>query len=258
MTTKNPVLHGKFATWLLKQVQLANIDKRTFYDIIRITKDGVYPEGADMSDVKNFHDAQQAQADGIAALNLPPMEAINRSLDGKDARLDRAVGREAEPTRAGQLYTLGHTSLTNLQGVLPALVTMAKLAIQVTKQDFGITDGVRTIEEQAAMVKRGVSRTMQSKHLRQPDGFSHAIDATPFVNGKPTWDWQYIYFVATAMDQAARSIGIAEKIRWGGAWDRRLSDFNSDPDIFRAAVLEYRDRHPGKDFLDGPHYEWAE
>src|SRR3546814_4384546 len=60
-----------------------------------------------------------------------------------------------------------------------------------------------------------------------------------------------IYPIAFAMDQAATELGLASKIRWGGAWDRVLSDFGGSIDSYREECEAYAKRHPGKDFLDG-------
>ena len=45
--------------------------------------------------------------------------------------------------------------------------------------DFAVDEGVRTVARQAALVKDGLTQTMQSKHLIQPDGFGHAVDLSP-------------------------------------------------------------------------------
>jgi len=57
------------------------------------------------------------------------------------------------------------------------------------------------------------------------------------------------------MDQAATELGIAHLITWGGAWDRKLSDFGGNERAYQAEVEAYKIRHPGKDFIDGPHFE---
>jgi peptidoglycan L-alanyl-D-glutamate endopeptidase CwlK len=46
-------------------------------------------------------------------------------------------------------------------------------------------------------------------------------------------------------------------LTWGGVWDRRLNDLPADADGIEAAVKAYCARHPGPDFIDGPHYELA-
>ena len=42
-------------------------------------------------------------------------------------------------------------------------------AIQITTQDFRVQAGLRTPERQAALVARGASRTMHSRHLTWQD-----------------------------------------------------------------------------------------
>lgn len=147
-------------------------------------------------------------------------------------------------------YALGAKSLDHLAGVHPDLARVVKRAIQLTTQDFGVHEGLRSAATQAEYFSRGVTKTMNSKHLKQPDGFSHAVDLVPYINGTLRWEWPLIYPVANAMRQAAAECLVA--IRWGGVWDKRLSEL---PSGLEGAVHAYSDRHPGPDFLDGPHYE---
>ncbi len=124
-------------------------------------------------------------------------------------------------------YKLSAASEAKLAGVHPDLVKVVRRAIGITANDFIVTEGLRTKEQQAEYVKKGVSKTMNSKHLPQPDGHSHAVDLAPLVNGKPSWDWGKPYDdVSGAMKRAAAELGV--KIQWGGDW---------------------------KSFKDGPHYE---
>src|SRR3546814_10917995 len=81
---------------------------------------------------------------------------------------------------------------------------------------------------------------MKSKHL---DGL--AVDLVPW-GGKPVWEWDRIYPIAFAMDQAATELGLASKIRWGGAWDRVLSDIGGSIDSYREECEAYAKRHPGR------------
>lgn len=154
-------------------------------------------------------------------------------------------------------FILGSKSLRELQGVHPDLVDCVKLAIQYSTIDFTVYDGLRTPEEQALNVKRGASKTMNSKHIRQGDGYGHAVDLVPIIGGVPRWDWDGCYQICVAMDKAASTIGIAGQITWGGVWDRTLADFAGDAKAIKRVVDEYCARHPGKDFIDGPHYQIA-
>ncbi len=150
-------------------------------------------------------------------------------------------------------YTFGAKSEKNLEGVIPSLVTLARRALELTDQDFGIVDGVREQAEQAALVAAGASRTMHSKHRRQDDGFGHAIDAAPYIAGRTRYDMNACCHVAAAMREAAIEQGLA--VTWGGVWDRDLRSLPAGADGMRRAVAEYEVRHPGRDFIDGPHFQ---
>lgn len=148
-------------------------------------------------------------------------------------------------------FKFGATSEKELIGVKAELVACTRRALELSTQDFMVFDGIRSIEEQRRHVANGASKTMKSKHL---DGL--AVDLVPYVD-KPTWDWKLIYPIAYAMDQAATELGIAGNIRWGGAWDRTLADFGGSLEMYKRECELYAIRHEGKDFLDGPHFEWV-
>ena len=57
-------------------------------------------------------------------------------------------------------YKLGTRSLQNLSGVHPDLVAVVKRAITITEQDFTVIEGVRNINRQRELVKKGASTTM--------------------------------------------------------------------------------------------------
>lgn len=153
-------------------------------------------------------------------------------------------------------FALGDKSKANLVGVHPDLVKVVELAITLSEQDFTVYEGLRTRAQQQKYVARGVSRTMDSYHMVQPDGWGHAVDLVPIIGGVPKWDWNGCYLIAWAMDRAATQLGCAHMITWGGAWDRNLSDFGGDRAAYEAEVKAYASRHQGKDFLDGPHFQW--
>lgn len=152
-------------------------------------------------------------------------------------------------------FKFGAKSTAEMAGVHPVLKAVFELALSVSTTDWMLYDGLRTEDEQRNYVNRGVSKTMASKHRRQADGFSHAGDAVPVVKTLPKWDWQLIFPIVAAVDWAATQLGVADKIRWGGAWDRTLADFGGAPEAYAEEIEKYASRHPGKDFLDGPHFE---
>ena len=73
------------------------------------------------------------------------------------------------------------------------------------------------------------------------------------AGGMLRWEWPLIYPIAVAMRAAANKLNVA--IRWGGIWDKRLNDLPGDIESIKREVAAYCVRHPGPDFLDGPHYE---
>lgn len=152
-------------------------------------------------------------------------------------------------------FSLSARSRAELKGVHPDLVAVVQRAIVLSAQDFTVHDGVRTLEQQKALVRAGASKTLNSRHLVRRDGFGHAVDLVPWIGGKPRWEWKPLYLIAVAVRRAAVEQGVS--LTWGGVWDRRLADLPETPTGIEAAVKAYCIRHPGPDFLDGPHFELA-
>lgn len=114
---------------------------------------------------------------------------------------------------------LNRSSISKLKGVHPDLVRVVNRCAKDWKDTtftFGITCGVRTLEEQRLLVKKGASRTLRSRHIPAKNGYSHAVDVVAFLNGKVRWDWPLYDKIAKAMKAAAK----AEKVplEWGGDW----------------------------------------
>lgn len=155
------------------------------------------------------------------------------------------------------MFSLGQKSLSELRSVHPRLVQCVQLAIQRSVVDFGVHDGLRTPQEQREYLRTGTSTTVNSKHLPQRDGYGHAVDLVPYINGKLRWEWEPIYRIAAAMCSAARELQLP--LRWGGVWDRRFpQDFAGSVGDMRFQVEDYvaRRKAAGKRaFIDGPHFE---
>jgi peptidoglycan L-alanyl-D-glutamate endopeptidase CwlK len=152
---------------------------------------------------------------------------------------------------------LGLRSRLELRGVHPRLVAVVQDAISITDQDFRVMDGLRDIEEQKELVARGASQTLRSKHLAQPDGYGHAVDLVPVVNGVPRWEWPLIYPVARAMLIAATRNNVP--LTWGGVWDRPF--LSLAPAALELEVENYVARRKAlglRAFIDGPHYQIGE
>lgn len=145
-------------------------------------------------------------------------------------------------------FKLSRRSLERMQGVHPDLVKVVLLAIQLTDADFGVTEGVRTIEKQREYFAKGASQTMNSRHIT-----GHAVDLVAYVGREVRWDWPLFHKIAAAMKQAASALGV--QIVWGGVWDREMSDLTEDMDSETAAYVARRKVLGKKAFIDGPHFE---
>lgn len=154
---------------------------------------------------------------------------------------------------------LDQLSESRLDGVHISLVRIIRRAAELTRQPFVVEQGLRNAAEEAIHIAQGTSHTMLSKHLLQNDGFGHAADLVPLVQGHSLWSipaamqWNFIYPVALAMRLAAGEGTV--QLRWGGVWDRTLNLLPADLQGLRNSVSNYCIRHEGPDFLDGPHFE---
>lgn len=151
-------------------------------------------------------------------------------------------------------FQLSSRSRARLEGVHPELVKVVCRAIEITDVDFGVTEGVRSEQTQKHYVSIGKSQTMASKHLRQADGYSHAVDVVAYVGSSISWELNLYDEIADSFKRAALESGLG--IRWGAAWHiNRLDQYNGSAE---QAMLEYIDlrRSQGKrPFIDGPHFE---
>lgn len=108
-------------------------------------------------------------------------------------------------------FRLSSRSRARLVGVHPALIAVVEAAITRAPVDFMITEGLRTAERQAALVKAGASRTTRSRHLT-----GHAVDVAALVDGEVRWDWPLYGRIAEAFKAAA--LDLKTPLIWGGDW----------------------------------------
>ena len=91
------------------------------------------------------------------------------------------------------------------------MVKVMQEAIKESPLDFGITEGLRTLERQKELFEAGKSQTMNSRHLK---GF--AVDIAVFEDDKLTWEFPKYQIVADHIKKVAKDLGIP--IVWGGDW----------------------------------------
>lgn len=120
---------------------------------------------------------------------------------------------------AGQLTaSSGILNFDRAKGVNSGLLKVVENARQFlpegVQMSVGFQGGTRTLEEQKALLAKGVTKTLKSRHIG-----GRAIDIHPVINGKnkfdsnDTNDWAA---VRDAMKKSAAQLGV--KVEWGGDW----------------------------------------
>lgn len=118
-----------------------------------------------------------------------------------------------------------------LKGVHPDLVRLMEAAIINTPVDFTIVEGLRTEARQKQLYAQG--RTApgvkvtnadgvknKSNHQAKADGYGHAVDLYPFIDGKLRITEPYVVYnlrlIADHIKKTAKRLGI--NVTWGGDW----------------------------------------
>ncbi len=116
------------------------------------------------------------------------------------------------------MYKFGKKSLEKLNNrqLHPFLKLLMEKAIETSPLDFTIIETVRTKEQQIINVKKGVSKTMKSRHIpaTTKSGYSEAVDIAPYPI-----DWNNVERfkqLSSHIKKTADLMGI--KIEWGGDW----------------------------------------
>jgi len=120
-------------------------------------------------------------------------------------------------------FELSPSDEQKLAGIHPKLAAVIRRAARNCPIRFKVLEGMRTVDRQRQLVKKGASKTMNSRHLT-----GHAVDIAPVdQEGKIPWtDWPMFYKIAPCVKAAAKAEGVP--IEWGGDW---------------------------KSFKDGPHWQ---
>lgn len=146
-------------------------------------------------------------------------------------------------------FKLSQRSLDRLDSVDPDLIKVVKYAIGVTKVDFGVIEGVRTLEKQKELVAAGASKTMNSKHLK-----GLAVDLMAYVGGRGCWELKVYDDIADAIKQGAIEYGVP--IVWGASWHiRNIADWEGTMEEAMNDYIDTRRKEGKRPFIDGPHFE---
>ena len=102
----------------------------------------------------------------------------------------------------------GKKSKENLKGLDAKIVNVLNQAIK--HFDFTIIEGLRTLETQKGYVAKGVSKTLESKHLK-----GKAVDIAPYPIDYDDTE-RFVYLGGFILGVASQ-LGV--KLRWGLDWD---------------------------------------
>ena len=148
------------------------------------------------------------------------------------------------------MFALSKRSRDRLQGVNPDLVKVVERAIQLTKVDFAVTEGLRTPERQREMYEKGASQIKEGgTHVA-----GRAVDLAAFIGDRISWELRLYDDIADAMKAAAIELNVG--LRWGAAWN--VPDIRYWSRSMEEAMNYYIDtrRKQGqRPFIDGPHFE---
>ena len=146
-------------------------------------------------------------------------------------------------------FKLSTRSKKRLEGINPELIEVVNKAITLTKDDFGVTCGMRTIEEQEALVAKGASQTMKSKHLE-----GRAVDLVAYVGPNITWALNMYDDIADAMAEAASTYSVP--IKWGAAWSiGSITEWDGSMEDAMNEYVDLRRSQGRRPFIDAPHFE---
>ena len=146
-------------------------------------------------------------------------------------------------------FKLSANSMNKMKGIKDELHTVVCDAIGLTKIDFGVYYGLRTLEEQKELYEKGASQTMRSKHLT-----GDAVDLMAYLGSRASWELNLYDDIADAMKQAAKNNNV--KIRWGAAW--HIDDITKWDGSMEDAMNSYIDLRRSQNrrpFLDAVHFE---
>lgn len=139
-----------------------------------------------------------------------------------------------------------------MDGVKDKLHTVVCSAIRLSNVDFGVICGLRTEEEQRALLSKGATQTMKSKHLT-----GDAVDLMAYVGSRASWELNLYDDIADAMKVAAIEHDVP--IKWGAAWSvGNIAEWDGSMEEAMNSYIDLRRSEGRRPFIDGPHFELME
>ena len=146
-------------------------------------------------------------------------------------------------------FFLSARSKEKLIKVEDGLAACVKEAINITKVDFGVIEGLRTPERQLELYEKGASQIKEGgKHV-----LGLAVDLVAYIGPRASWELNLYDDIADAMKASALALGIS--LRWGAAWHRNLTDFEGTSEELMNEYIDLRRSEGRRPFIDAPHFE---
>jgi len=130
------------------------------------------------------------------------------------------------------MFKFGKSSLAKLDDVDPDLRLVMMEAIKLTVIDFGITEGMRSLERAEQLKTDGLSKVgSKSKHC-----LGKAVDIVAYDGSRVTWDLDFYEEIAQAVGEVSELLDIP--VRWGGSWVTGDFKLNRDMSFIDAVHFE--------------------
>jgi len=130
------------------------------------------------------------------------------------------------------MFQFGKSSLGKLDDIDPILRLVMMEAIKLTVIDFGITEGMRSLERAEQLKADGLSKVgSKSKHC-----LGKAVDIVAYDGSRVTWDLDFYEEIAQAVGEVSELLNIP--IRWGGSWVTGDFKLNRDMSFIDAVHFE--------------------
>ena len=130
------------------------------------------------------------------------------------------------------MFRFGKSSLGKLDDIDPVLRLVMMEAIKLTVIDFGITEGMRSLERAEQLKADGLSKVgNKSKHC-----LGKAVDIVAYDGSKITWDLDFYEEIAQAVGEVSELLDIP--VRWGGSWVTGDFKLNRDMSFIDAVHFE--------------------
>jgi peptidoglycan L-alanyl-D-glutamate endopeptidase CwlK len=113
---------------------------------------------------------------------------------------------------------LSDRSIERLSKVHPDLQRVVYRAAEIGDLEFIVIEGERSLERQKALVAKGASQTLRSRHVREMNqcGEVCAVDLGVMIDDELRWDWPLYHKLADIMKEAASIEGVP--IECGADW----------------------------------------